>query len=92
MSDRNMLLTVDEYLALRRLIDSETESEGAREEATVTKRTRKPRKTAYQRFVADQMPKHKRKYPRAKPQAHMKRIAKEWKTSTKNPNRKRRRR
>ena len=26
--DRNMMLTVDEYLALRRLIDSEKESEG----------------------------------------------------------------
>lgn len=27
--DRNMMLTVDEYMALRRLIDSERESEGA---------------------------------------------------------------
>ena len=26
--DRNMMLTVDEYMALRRLIDSEKESEG----------------------------------------------------------------
>ena len=27
--DRNMMLTVDEYMALRRLIDSERESEGS---------------------------------------------------------------
>jgi len=29
VADRNMMLTVDEYMALRRLIDSERESEGA---------------------------------------------------------------
>ena len=29
MADRNMMLTVDEYMAIRRLIDSERESEGA---------------------------------------------------------------
>ena len=27
--DRNMMLTIDEYMALRRLLDSEKESEGA---------------------------------------------------------------
>ena len=31
--DRNMMLTPDEYMALMRLISSERESEGAREEA-----------------------------------------------------------
>ena len=35
--DRNMMLTPDEYMALMRLISSERESEGAREEARVTK-------------------------------------------------------
>ncbi len=29
MADRNMMLTFDEYMALRRLLDSEKESEGA---------------------------------------------------------------
>ena len=29
MADRNMMLTVDEYMAIRSLIDSERESEGA---------------------------------------------------------------
>lgn len=29
MADRNMMLTVDEYMALRRLISSERESEGS---------------------------------------------------------------
>lgn len=29
MADRNMMLTFDEYMALRRMIDSEKESEGA---------------------------------------------------------------
>jgi len=85
---RDMMLTVDEYLALRRIIDSEKESEGAREEARVTKPKRKTRKTAYQKFVKTEMPKHKRKHPRSTPQAHMKRIAKDWKKSPKNPNRK----
>ena len=34
--DRNMMLTPDEYMALMRLISSERESEGAREEAKAT--------------------------------------------------------
>jgi len=33
--DRNMMLTPDEYMAIMRLIKSERESEGAREEAKV---------------------------------------------------------
>jgi citrate lyase alpha subunit len=33
--DRNMMLTPDEYMALMRLISSERESEGAKEEAKV---------------------------------------------------------
>lgn len=33
MADRNMMLTMDEYLAIRRLIESERESEGAKEAA-----------------------------------------------------------
>ena len=39
--DRNMMLTIDEYMALRRLIESERESEGAQEQAKATKPKRK---------------------------------------------------
>lgn len=40
LADRNMMLTMDEYLAIRRLIESERESEGARvvEQAAPKKR------------------------------------------------------
>lgn len=41
MADRNMMLTFDEYMALRRLLDSTKESEGAELAAEMpTKRTR----------------------------------------------------
>ncbi len=43
--DRNMMLTVDEYLALRRLLDSEKESEGASLALRDEKKTRKKTKT-----------------------------------------------
>lgn len=46
--DRNMMLTLDEYMALRRLIGSERESEGA----MVAQRTTTPARrklSAYQR-------------------------------------------
>ena len=43
MADRNMMLTVDEYMALRRLIESERESEGAEEQAKATKPKRRTR-------------------------------------------------
>tara|TARA_Y100000004_G_scaffold122099_1_gene137288 strand:- start:95 stop:379 length:285 start_codon:yes stop_codon:yes gene_type:complete len=41
VADRNMMLTVDEYMALRRLIESERESEGA--EVVQDKPKRRPR-------------------------------------------------
>ena len=46
--DRNMMLTPDEYMALMRLISSERESEGAREEArsSSTPPTRRRSRTA----------------------------------------------
>ena len=44
---RDMMLTMDEYLAIRRLIDSERESEGAVEAAAVSKPKR--RVSRYQR-------------------------------------------
>ena len=46
--DRNMMLTPDEYLALRRLIDSEKESEGS-ELALAQKPASRRKSSAYQR-------------------------------------------
>lgn len=43
VADRNMMLTPDEYMSLMRLIKSERESEGAVEEARVTRDQPKPR-------------------------------------------------
>ena len=43
MANRNMMLTVDEYMAIRRLIESERESEGAQEEAKASKPRRRTR-------------------------------------------------
>ena len=45
MADRNMMLTMDEYLAIRRLIESERESEGAKM-AAPTKPKRKVNRKA----------------------------------------------
>lgn len=46
--DRNMMLTIDEYMALRRLIGSERESEGAMV-AQSDKPASKKKTSAYQR-------------------------------------------
>jgi len=43
VANRNMMLTVDEYMAIRRLIESERESEGAQEEAKASKPRRRTR-------------------------------------------------
>ena len=43
---RDMMLTMDEYLAIRRLISSERESEGSTLEAAESKKKRKPRKVS----------------------------------------------
>lgn len=51
---------------------------------------RKRRKSAWNKFVKSEMPKMRRKYPRSKPQQLLKKVARKWRTSTKNPNRKRR--
>lgn len=89
---RDMMLTVDEYLALRRLIDSEHEHQGEKDSRKTSKPKPKRKSTAWTRFVKAEMPKMRRKYPRSKPPQLMKKVAQKWKTSTKNPNRKRRRR
>ncbi len=46
---RDMMLTVEEYMALRRLIDSERESEGSKIVETQLENTPKKRSTAYSR-------------------------------------------
>ena len=43
MADRNMMLTNDEYMALRRLLDSTKESEGATLAAEEPKKRPRPR-------------------------------------------------
>ena len=43
--DRNMMLTPDEYMALMRLISSEKESEGAREQAKMADAAKPRRRT-----------------------------------------------
>jgi len=57
-------LTLDEYEALRRLITSERESEGAIESAAPVKKKRKVSK--YQREFGRQMKKLKASHPRTK--------------------------
>ena len=46
MADRNMMLTMDEYLAIRQLIESERESEGAKVAASTPTRKRKTNRKA----------------------------------------------
>ena len=58
----NVTLTLEEYHALMRLVESERESEGAHEEAVVEKKKRKVSK--YQREFGRQMKKLKRDHPR----------------------------
>jgi len=50
--DRNMMLTPDEYMSLMRLITSERESEGAKEEAKVAD---KPKRRSRSARAADKM-------------------------------------
>lgn len=51
---RDMMLTMDEYLAIRRLIDSERESEGAVSVANSTPPKKKRRVSRYQREFGKQ--------------------------------------
>jgi len=57
-------LTLDEYEALRRLITSERESEGAEKSASPVKKKRKV--SQYQREFGRQMKKLKASHPRTK--------------------------
>lgn len=57
-----------------------------------TKTAKKPRKpSAWNQFVSAEMPKVLKKHPRFTPQRAMKEVSKRWRSSPKNPNRRRRR-
>lgn len=64
---RDMMLTVDEYMALRRLLDSEKESEGARL-ADRMENDQKPKRkpSAYNKRFAKAYNDIKKKRPRTK--------------------------
>jgi len=67
-------MTLEEYEALRSLISSEKESEGAMEEARVVDDKPKRRKRSkYQRELGRQLKMLKKKHPRTKITALMKR-------------------
>jgi glutamate synthase domain-containing protein 2 len=60
----NVTMTLEEYEALRRLIGSERESEGATEQARVTRKKRKV--SAYQKMYGKMYKMLKAKHPRMK--------------------------
>ena len=66
----NVTMTLEEYEALRRLISSERESEGAVEEAKVVKKKRKV--SAYQKAFGRHLKLLKVKHPRTKTKDLMK--------------------
>lgn len=71
-----MMLTVDEYMALRRLIDSERESEGVDLSRTITAPVSAPKKrrvSKYQRRFGIELKALKKKHPRTKLSALMRR-------------------
>lgn len=67
-------------------------SEPVKEADIVVKKKVKRKVNAWGRFLKAEMPKMRKKFPRSKPQQLMKKVARKWRTSTKNPNRKKRRR
>ena len=60
----NVTLSLEEYHALMRLVESERESEGAHEEAVAVKKKRKV--SRYQKEFGRQMKKLKAAHPRTK--------------------------
>ena len=67
-------------------------SEPVKDADIMVKKKVKRKVTAWGRFLKAEMPKMRKKFPRSKPAQLMKKVARKWRTSTKNPNRKRRRR
>lgn len=68
----DVTMTLEEYEALRRLISSERESEGASEERALSKPKRR-KVSKYSREFGRQLKKLKTKHPRTKVTALMKR-------------------
>ena len=62
----NVTLSLEEYHALMRLVESERESEGAHEESVATKPKQKRRVSKYQKQFGIEMKKLKAKHPRTK--------------------------
>jgi len=77
----DVTMTLEEYEALRRLITSERESEGAREEAKVVRK--KKRVSKYSQEFGRQLKKLKAKHPRTKVSSLMKRAHRATKKSLK---------
>lgn len=81
----NVTMTLEEYEALRRLIGSERESEGASEEARATSSPLRPKPkrkvSEYQKNFGRQLKALKRKHPRLKGAALMKKAHKATRTS-----------
>ena len=64
MSDRNMMLTVDEYMDLRKLLDSTKESEGATLALDGPEPRAKKKVSKYNRELGRQIKGLKAKHPR----------------------------
>jgi len=64
LADRNMMLTVDEYMAIRRLIESERESEGASIVTDSAPPKKRKRVSKYGREFGRQMKRLKVEKPR----------------------------
>jgi hypothetical protein len=64
-------------------------SEPVKDADIMVKKKAKKKLTAWHRYVKQEMPRMRKAFPRSRPAQLMKRIARKWKTSAKNPNRKR---
>jgi len=73
-----MMLTVDEYMALRRIIDSERESEGAKLSQEKPKAKRKQKLNGYQRWMKREMKVLRKKHPRMTQSRLMQEAARIW--------------
>lgn len=62
-----------------------------RKAAATKQRKNKRKKSAWNDFVAVEMPKVLKKHPRFTPQRAMKEVSRRWRNSPKNPNRRKRR-
>jgi hypothetical protein len=72
-------------------LGSSSSGEASRPTRKATGSKKKRSASPWNVFVAEQMPKVLKKHPRFTPQRAMKEVSRMWKTSTKNPNRRKRR-